>query len=70
MDTCCPQGQSEYHLLEYKQLSRVCRVGMQGRSKAATSLPELLTPVLLIVLELQIIIKIMIIIVGIIFAPQ
>jgi len=50
----------------------VHRAGIQGRSKAATSLPELLTGVLMIIPELQISVKIMItiIIIGIIFAPQ
>ena len=43
---------SEYYSLEYGQLSKVHTTGVQGRFKAAISLPELLTHVLTVIPEL------------------
>lgn len=42
--------------------------GIQGSSKVVTSLPEFLTHVLMVIQELQIIVKIMVMITGGIFA--
>ena len=50
LDICCPQGQNI--TLEYGQLSKVHMTGIQGRFKAAISLPKLLTQVLMVIPEL------------------
>lgn len=59
-----PQGQVENSLLECRQLSSVPTAGTQGRSKAAPSHADLPTHVLMVVPELQVIIKIKITTIG------